>query len=87
MKEFVKTFFVELFSVMAWVSLLGYVIYCETMGIKTDSVRDAWNILLLISGFVWGRGAKEGKKTNGEPGTTTAEFTAHVTTEPKNENE
>lgn len=87
MRDFLKTFFVELFSLMAWVSLLGYVIYCETMGIKTDSVRDAWNILLLISGFVWGRGAKESKKAGPEPGTTTAEFTAHVTTEPKKEEE
>lgn len=84
MKEVLKTLFVELFTLMAWVTLVGYVVYCETMGIETDSVRDAWNILLLIAGFVWGRGAKEGKKT-GEPGTITVPEQQIETEKPKEE--
>lgn len=84
MKEVLKTLFVELFTLMAWVTLIGYVVYCETMGIKTDSVRDAWNILLLIAGFVWGRGAKEAKK-HSEPGTITVPEQEIETQKPKEE--
>ena len=67
MNRFFGTHFVEKFTIMAFICLLGYVWYCTAMNIKTDSVRDAWNILILIAGFIWGSAAKQNKKT--EPGT------------------
>lgn len=54
MKSIFKELFAEIFTVLAWVTLLGFVFYCTFTGNKTDSVRDAWNILILIAGFVWG---------------------------------
>lgn len=53
-----KDLFAEIFTVLAWVTLLGFVFYCTMTGNKTDSVRDAWNILILIAGFVWGNAHK-----------------------------
>lgn len=49
-----KENFSEIFTLLAWITLLGYIFYCTVQLIKTDSVRDAWNILILIAGFVWG---------------------------------
>lgn len=49
-----KEHFPELFTLLAWITLLGFVAYCTITDNKTDSVRDAWNILILIAGFVWG---------------------------------
>lgn len=86
MKDFFKNLFVEAFTLMAWITLLSYVAYCTAMGIKTDSVRDAWNILILIAGFVWGNAAKQNKKTDGTTIMTTDAPTT-ITTEstPKEE--
>lgn len=58
MKTF-KELFAEIFTFLAWVTLLGFVFYCTITGNKTDSVRDAWNILILIAGFVWGNAHKK----------------------------
>ena len=49
-----KDYFPEMFTILAWVTLLGFILYCTVTDNKTDSVRDAWNILILIAGFVWG---------------------------------
>jgi hypothetical protein len=78
----IKIYFVELFTVMAWVSLLSYIFFCTFTGIKDDSIRDAWNILLFIGGFVWGKSTEKEKKTNSNEGTTTAQISATITQEP-----
>jgi len=49
-----KDYFPEIFTILAWITLLGFIGYCTVTANKTDSVRDAWNILILIAGFVWG---------------------------------
>lgn len=76
MRNFFKAQFSEKFTLMAWVTLLSYIWFCTAVDIKTDSVRDAWNILILIAGFIWGSAAKQTKKP-AEP---------EPITEPKNEN-
>lgn len=82
MKSF-KLHFVELFTVMAWISLFGYIFYCTVLGIKSDSVRDAWNVIVFIAGYVWARSSKEnGKGVSPTEGTTTAEISATITQEP-----
>lgn len=60
--KYVKDYFPEIFTLLAWITLLGFVFYCTVTLNKTDSVRDAWNILILIAGFVWGKGHE--KKAN-----------------------
>ena len=65
---------------MAFVCLLGFVIYCEATGNDTDSKRDAWNVIILIAGFVWGNAAKQNKKS-GEANTLTFDSPAKITTE------
>lgn len=54
MVKVIKDLFTEIFTILAWITLLGYVVYCTVENIKTDSIRDAWTILVLIAGFVWG---------------------------------
>lgn len=76
-----KELFSEIFTLLAWVTLLGFVTYCTMTGNKTDSVRDAWNILILIAGFVWG--SKHQQKIQAgstDPGVTTTEFNLTATT-------
>jgi len=76
-----KENFPEIFTLLAWVTLLGFVLYCTITLNKTDSVRDAWNILILIAGFVWGS-----KHQKAQDQRTTTELTpdgsALLTTEP-----
>jgi len=77
----IKEFFPELFTILAWVTLLGFVFYCTVTLNKTDSVRDAWNILILIAGFVWG--SKHQKNQDQQKVTTeVSEDLTKVTTEP-----
>jgi hypothetical protein len=79
-----KVYFVELFTVMAWFSLGSYIFYCTHNGLKDDSIRDAWNILIFIAGYVWGKSSFDKVKNNqSDPGTTTAEISATITQEPK----
>ena len=59
--------FAKGFTVMAWITLLAYVAWCTFAGIKTDSVRDAWNILILIAGYVWGKTDHGRNKPNPDP--------------------
>jgi len=77
-----KENFSEIFTLLAWITLLGFVVYCTATLNKTDSVRDAWNILILIAGFVWGSKHAKAQSTDN---TTTAEINATVTTTPKEE--
>lgn len=77
----VKEYFAEFFTLLAWLTLLAFVFYCTITGNKTDSVRDAWNILILIAGFVWGKGHE--RKLNA--GNSTAEISATITTNPNAE--
>lgn len=78
-----KLIFVEIFTIMAFLLLMSYIFYCTVMGIKNDSVRDAWNLLLIIGSFVWVRSAEKVKNNQPQPeGTTTAEISATITNEP-----
>jgi hypothetical protein len=61
-----KENFSEIFTIMAWLTLFGYIWYC-TANQNKDGERDAWNIMLLIAGFVWGSQHKK----NSEQKTTT----------------
>lgn len=70
-----------MFTILAWVTLLGFVVYCTIADKKTDSVRDAWNVMILIAGFVWGSSQK--KSAPDHTGTTTAEISGSITTETK----
>lgn len=82
-----KMHFVELFTVMAWITLFSYIFYCTVMDIKSDSVRDAWNVIVFIAGYVWARSSKENNKgLSPTEGTTTAEISATITSEPKDQN-
>lgn len=75
----------ELFTIMAWISLSGYIFFCTFSGIKDESsVRDAWNLLLFIGGYVWAKSTDKEKKSTNE-GTTTAEISATITQQPSNE--
>lgn len=80
MKAF-KENFSELFTAMAWITLFGYIFYCTITHTKTDDVRDAWNVMLLIAGFVWGSQHKKDvdQKTTTE---VSVDGSATVTTEP-----
>lgn len=80
--KWLKENFPEMFTLLAWITLLGFVFYCTVANSKTDSVRDAWNILILIAGFVWG---SKHQKNSGEVKTTTEiqEDKTVTTTEPK----
>lgn len=80
----IKDNFSEIFTLLAWITLLGFIVYCTMTSNKTDSVRDAWNILILIAGFVWGSKHQKALQNNGD-NTTTAEINATVTTTPKEE--
>jgi hypothetical protein len=81
----IKSYFVELFTIMAWISLSGYIFFCTFSGIKDESsVRDAWNLLLFIGGYVWAKSTDKEKKSTSE-GTTTAEISATITQQPNNE--
>lgn len=86
-----KEVFSEIFTLLAWITLLGYVFYCTVQAIKTDSVRDAWNILILIAGFVWGKAHQRSQTPSTPEGTTKTELNLTATTvteEPKSkENE
>jgi len=53
-----KEHFSEIFTILAWITLLGFVLYCTVTENTSDSIRDAWNILILIAGFVWGSSQK-----------------------------
>lgn len=79
-----KQLFNEIFTLMAWITLLSFVVYCTVTDNKTDSVRDAWNILILIAGFVWGSSQKNHTSEPAKPGTTTAEISGTITTESEN---
>lgn len=81
MKDF-KTYFVEVFTVMAWFTLFGYIFYCTISGKKDDSIRDAWNIIVFIAGYVWARSTEDKSKKTKDAGTTTAEISASITTNP-----
>jgi hypothetical protein len=83
-----KSLFVEIFTVMAWLLLSAYIFICTFYGFKDDSIRDAWNILIFISGYVWGKSSFD-KAKNGitDNKTTTAEISATITQEPINNEE
>ena len=71
-----KDYFSEIFTLLAWITLLTFVAYCTITGNKTDSVRDAWNILILIAGFVWGSSNNKSKTDkNNNPIVTNSETT------------
>lgn len=75
-----KENFAELFTLMAWITLLLYIFYCTYTHNTTDSIRDAWNVIILIAGFVWGSQHKKTPEVK-----TTTELTADgttITTEP-----
>ena len=69
-----KEHFSEIFTILAWITLLGFVLYCTVTLNKTASVGDAWNILILIPGFVWGSSANKRTTDN-----TTTEVTEDLT--------
>ena len=71
----IKENFTEIFTLLAWISLLGFVLYCTITESKSDSIRDAWNILILIAGFVWGS-----KHNRAPEQKVTTEFTSAATT-------
>lgn len=78
-----KEVFSEIFTLLAWVTLLLFVTYCTITHNKTDSVRDAWNILILIAGFVWGKAHQRSQPVQPPEGVTKTElnFTATSVTE------
>ena len=78
-----KENFPELFTLLAWITLLGFVLYCTITDNKTDSVRDAWNILILIAGFVWGSKHQKSMADNKPVATTES---GNVIGTPKEEN-
>jgi hypothetical protein len=55
--------FVDRFAVRAFFVLLGYILLCDVLHIKTDSVRDAWNVILIITGYSWGSSTRERRTT------------------------
>jgi hypothetical protein len=59
-----KELFSEIFTILAWVTLLTYIFVCTFYGIKTDSIRDAWNVVILIAGFVWGSKHQKSNSSN-----------------------
>lgn len=75
-----KENFSEIFTLLAWITLLGFVAYCTITGSKTDSVRDAWNILILIAGFVWG--SKHRSQATDKVTTEIKDDSMTITTEP-----
>lgn len=81
----IKDNFPEIFTLLAWITLLGFITYCTMTLNKTDSVRDAWNILILIAGFVWG--SKHQKSLQSSEGVTKTDVNISATTitEPKKE--
>lgn len=72
----IKEFFTEIFTLLAWFTLFAFIFYCALTGNKTDSVRDAWNVIILIAGFVWGSKHQKSLDAN----KTTTEVTQGVTT-------
>lgn len=76
-----KEHFSEIFTILAWITLLGFVFYCAITGNKSDSVRDSWNILILIAGFVWGSSQKS--KTTDKTTTEVTEDLTKITQENK----
>ncbi|RZK39115.1 MAG: hypothetical protein EOO61_07455 [Hymenobacter sp.] len=82
-----KATFEEKFAVLAFCCLFAYICVCTFLNLKTESIRDSWNLILFIAGTVWKSTRKTSTPAEPAPGNTTATINAEFTTSAEKETE